>query len=321
MAIRFTTTAESSNFVKCLVYGESGVGKTTLCKTAPKPVIISAESGLLSLKDQNIPVIEISSFEDFKEAYEFVTMNPKAARFETICLDSISDIAETILAEEKKVCGADPRQAYGSYADKLLPYIKKFRDIEDKHVYFTAKARSQKDGMTEMLMWGPSMPGQQLGPALPYLFDIVMALRIGETEDKTKFRYLQTEPDLQFGAKDRSGKLDSIEEPNLTKVFAKILGDLEATRKQPDSSEVSEITEEPGDAVANRISTEPSQDEEENQGVNSEESEVEEEQEEIEEEEEFAEIEQPSTYEDEEEEEEDEDEDDFDSAAEASMSE
>ena len=318
MAIRFTTTAESSNFVKCLVYGESGVGKTTLCKTAPKPVIISAESGLLSLKDQNIPVIEISSFADFKEAYDFVTTDPKAARFETICLDSISDIAETVLAEEKKNCGADPRQAYGSYADKLLPYIKKFRDIEDKHVYFTAKARSQKDGMTEMLMWGPSMPGQQLGPALPYLFDIVMALRIGETEDGEKFRYLQTEPDLQFGAKDRSGKLDSIEEPNLSKTFTKILGSLESTDSQPDSTEVSENIEESGDEVANRNSTESSQDNVEYQEDSSEDTEVKEEQEEEEVEMEV------EVVEDKEYEEEDNDVDGietFDSAAEASMEE
>ncbi len=61
MAIRLTTTTESVEYVKCLIYGESGVGKTWLCQTAPKPVIISAEKGLLTLKHVNIPVIEMIS--------------------------------------------------------------------------------------------------------------------------------------------------------------------------------------------------------------------------------------------------------------------
>jgi hypothetical protein len=36
-------------------------------------------------------------------------------------------------------------------------------------------------------------------------------------------RYLQTQEDIQWIAKDRSGKLDAIEEPNLANLFAKAL--------------------------------------------------------------------------------------------------
>ena len=52
--------------IKCLVYGESGVGKTVLCSTAPDPIIISAESGLLSLRKKDIPVIEINSLKTLR---------------------------------------------------------------------------------------------------------------------------------------------------------------------------------------------------------------------------------------------------------------
>ena len=52
----------------------------------------------------------------------------------------------------------------------------------------------------------------------------VMALRIGQEEDGSQFRYLQTEPDIQYTAKDRSGKLDLIERPDLTHMFDKVLG-------------------------------------------------------------------------------------------------
>ena len=69
MALNFTTTrkAAQTNGVKVLVYGKAGVGKTVLCATAPKPVIISAEAGLLSLQGADIPVIEVKNIEDLVE--------------------------------------------------------------------------------------------------------------------------------------------------------------------------------------------------------------------------------------------------------------
>ena len=44
-----------------------------------------------------------------------------------------------------------------------------------------------------------------------------------EKGEKVQYRYLQTEPDLYWESKDRSGRLDPIEEPDLTKLFNKVL--------------------------------------------------------------------------------------------------
>jgi len=43
-------------------------------------------------------------------------------------------------------------------------------------------------------------------------------------QDGRKVRYLRTDQDTQYVAKDRSGRLDEIEEPNLTKIITKIQG-------------------------------------------------------------------------------------------------
>lgn len=222
MAIKLSTTKISATSVKALVYGQAGVGKTRLCCTAPKPIIISAEAGLLSLAEQDIPAIIINGVDDLAEAFLFITTNEEGMKFQTICLDSITDIAEVVLSD-LKIKTKDPRAAYGDLADKMGNMIRSFRDLPDRNIYFTAKVKRVTDelGVTQYV---PSMPGQQLVTNLPYWFDLVMAMRIGTTEEGVKYRYLQTQPDIYWEAKDRSGRLNEIEEPNLTKLFAKIIG-------------------------------------------------------------------------------------------------
>lgn len=219
MAINITSTKEQTSFIKMMVYGDAGVGKTSLIATAPNPIIISSESGLLPLAGHDIPVIKISSYDELVEAYNYCIESD----YQTICLDSLSDIAETILAEYKQD-EKDPRKAYGRLADDLLSAIRAFRDIEDKHVYFVSKQARIEDADTGMCAYRPSFPGQQLNMNIPYFFDLLLCLRIGVDKDGVKYRYLQTQGDINHVCKDRSGMLDEFEEPNLTLLFNKIKG-------------------------------------------------------------------------------------------------
>lgn len=225
MAIKFTTTKKGGEFVKVLVYGLSGVGKTKLISTAPKPVVISSEKKLISLKDYNIPVILIENHMDLQLAYDFIT-GPKGKAFETVAIDSISDIAETILAyfQANPVDGnTHPQAAYGEMAKELGPLLKKFRDIPGKHNYTIAKVKSTDDEYTSMTMFAPSLPGKVMPANIAYEFDYVFPMRIGETTKGTKYRYLQTQPCVQWVAKGVE-TLAPIEKPDLTHLFNKILG-------------------------------------------------------------------------------------------------
>jgi len=230
MAIKLTTTKKSAGHIKALCYGDAGVGKTVLCATAPSPVIISAEAGLLSLAELDIPVIEVSSVEDVKESFRFITESDSAKEFETVCLDSITEIAEVLLSQYKRE-EKDPRQAYGRMMDDMGVLIRQFRDLQGKHVYFSAKMIRVEDEYTGISTFKPLMPGKGLMNGLPFSFDEVMALRIGMTDEKVKYRYLQTQSDLQYTAKDRSGKLDEMEKPDLTHIFDKILTKKKAEEK------------------------------------------------------------------------------------------
>ena len=224
MAIKLTSTsqAQTDQGIKVLVHGPAGAGKTTLCSTLPgKPVIISAEGGLLSLRHFDIPVIEVKSLQDVKDAYVFITTDPSAAEFDTVALDSISEIAEVCLAYEK-ANNKDARMAYGALTEQMNALIRAFRDLPGKNVYFSCKQAQTKDDVTGAMLYSPSLPGAKLGQGIGYFFDLVMALRVERDTDGNVKRYLQTGRDFQYEAKDRSGSLDFYEAPDLGAIFEKI---------------------------------------------------------------------------------------------------
>ncbi len=237
MAIEYSSTEReiSVQGVKVLVYGSPGIGKTVLCSTAPVPIIISAEAGLLSLAGRNlqkiyptapisvdIPVIKVKTVQDLMDAHAFVA-GAQAAHFKSVCIDSITEIAETILSNAKATV-KDPRQAYGALLEDMMRAVKAFRDLPGKNVYMAAKMEPVKDELTGIVTYSPAMPGQKLGPQLPYLFDEVFRLGVNKDQSGNQYRFLQTGPDLQYTAKDRSGMLDPIEFPHLGNIFNKING-------------------------------------------------------------------------------------------------
>lgn len=236
--LEFTTASREavSSGVKCLIYGGSGMGKTVLNATAPRPVLISAESGALSLSPQNLkrlfgenaqgitydmPIIKVRDVAGLVDAHRWCASSNEAKAFDTIGLDSISEIMEVILNNAKRQV-KDPRQAYGELIEKGQNLIREFRDIPEKNVVISAKMEPMKDELTGVVRYGPSVPGSKLGPSLPYFFDEVFRLGVNKDQQGNPYRFLQTQPDLQYEAKDRSGALASVEYPHLGAIFAKI---------------------------------------------------------------------------------------------------
>lgn len=227
MTLKFFTTDEVSLSQGCKIlgYSGSGVGKTKLCSTAPRPFILSAEAGLLSLRKFKLPGLLIESMNDLDEAYLWATAPKNMVHYDTLCLDSLTEMAERMLNAMLPDV-KDPRQAYSFLYPKMETLIRAFRDIKGKHVYMSAKMEQSRDEISGATKWGPSMPGQKFGPKIPYFFDQVVAVRLHATKDPdgNHYRYLQTQPDLQYDAKDRSGNLLPMEPPDLTHLFNKMIG-------------------------------------------------------------------------------------------------
>lgn len=238
MALNFTTanTVSQGQGIKVLTYGGPGMGKTVLNATMPNPVLVSAESGSLSLRRANLerlygvgnpyicydmPMIEIKTVDDLVEAHRWASQSTEARNFQSLGIDSVSEIAEVVLNNAKRQV-KDPRQAYGELLEKMENTIRLFRDLP-MNVNVSAKMEPMKDELTGVVKYGPAMPGAKLGPKLPYFFDEVFRLGVNKTPQGETYRFLQTQPDLQFEAKDRSGALAPVEAPILSAIFAKIL--------------------------------------------------------------------------------------------------
>lgn len=222
MAISVKSTGSlSANGVKMLVYGQAGAGKTSLIRTLPDPIVLSAEGGLLSIQDADLPYIEINSIADLMEAYSWLT-SPDGQHYKSVALDSISEIAEVVLNHEKKIA-KDPRQAYGAMQEQMSDMIRAFRDLPGRHVYMSAKLEKSQDE-TGRILYAPSMPGNKTVQSLPYFFDEVLALRVEKDADGNTQRAIMCDSDGLWLAKDRSGKLGAWEAPDLGEIITKIGG-------------------------------------------------------------------------------------------------
>ena len=237
MGIQYTTSDQVAvaHGVKGCIYGNAGAGKTLLCATAPRPLMIQAENGTLSLTRANIervfgkntpgisysiPLAQIKTVADFEAVYLEITTRPEIWQsFDTLYIDSLSEIVEAILKHELST-NKDGRAAYGEMADRTIEWAKKFRDIPGKHVFVTCEQGLSSD--TGLM--GPSMPGKILHRKLPYIFDEVFQISIGEDPTtRQPFRFLRTQSDLKNYAKDRSGALDTRgESPFLYNIISKI---------------------------------------------------------------------------------------------------
>tara|TARA_Y100000593_G_C4153546_1_gene258292 strand:- start:209 stop:691 length:483 start_codon:yes stop_codon:yes gene_type:complete len=144
--------------------------------------------------------------------------------YDTVCLDSITEMSEILLSQEKAK-SKDPRRAYGEVIEVMIKTMRRFRDLPI-HVVFIAKQARERDEATGMFHYQPMMVGAKLPTQIPYFFDEVLVLRTfdDETKEGNKIvsRWFQTRVGQNYIAKDRSGKLAEFEEPNLTNIINKL---------------------------------------------------------------------------------------------------
>lgn len=218
MQLSSTNSLSSKAGVKIFVYGKSGSGKTVMCSTAPNPVIISTESGLLSLRRFNLPFVEAATLADV-ENYISQLMSKK--EFATICIDSISTAASRELSKIMPNY-KNKQQAFGEILERMTALMWKIQLSSGKHFYITGHLDTYQDE-TGMIMFGPGFPGKGLNKVSPYIFDEILYAHKVKLSDGKEVFALRTQVTANIEAKDRAGALDELEQQNIGNIINKIM--------------------------------------------------------------------------------------------------
>lgn len=208
--------------VKMLIHGGPGSGKTPMIKTAPRPVLCATEPGLLSLRDWDGPVWEAYTVPRIEEFMRWITSSAEARNFDTVGIDSVSQMTEIKLAEALKE-NAHGLKAYGVMSDWTMPYLRDLFTMQQKHVYLIAKQFASDEGGGVMKK-RPYFPGKELNVKVPHLYDeILCAGTFTIPGVQGEQRAIRTLDSLTVAARDRSGKLDEFEPCDIGALIAKCM--------------------------------------------------------------------------------------------------
>lgn len=173
---------------KVLLYGHHGWGKTYQCrffeKKYGKGLIISGESGLISLSDCDIDVVEFSSWDgkhdpasdvySFKGICKMIASDPEFARqgYSWLAIDSLTELSDRCMDEvEKGFKDPNDMRKWQEYARQFKGALKWVRDLPF-HVYVTCLAKTERNSNDENEYW-PSVTQKSVAESVPALFDHV----------------------------------------------------------------------------------------------------------------------------------------------------
>lgn len=245
--------------IKAVILGPSGIGKTTLLRSLdPETTLFfDLEAGSLAVEGWQGDEIRPRTWDDcrnlaaliggpnpalrdeqFYSAAHYNHVNAEGAassfdKYETIFIDSITVAGRLCFqwssgqpeAFSEKTGKPDTRGAYGLHGREMLAWLSQLQQARSRNIVFVGILDQKEDdyGRTQ---WIPQIDGSKVGRELPGIVDQVITYQEVQAEDGAKFRALVCTSPNSWGypAKDRSGRLDQIEEPHLGKLFAKIKG-------------------------------------------------------------------------------------------------
>lgn len=255
--------------VKIALFGRPGIGKTTLLKTvaATRTLFVDVEAGDLAVLDWPGDTLRPKTWPQFRDLAVFLAgANPalpadapfSEAHFEHVCqqygdpaqldkydtffVDSITVLSRMCFSWAKSQPAAfsertgkpDSRGAYGLLGQEMITALTHLQHARGKNVVFVAILDERIDDFNRKV-FVPQIEGTKTALELPGIVDQVVTLAEIKSDDGSSYRAFvcQTINPYGYPAKDRSGRLDLLEAPDLGALIAKCASSTTSTESTP----------------------------------------------------------------------------------------
>lgn len=140
--IKKATELQISKTVKMMIYGQAGMGKTTLALSMPKPLLLDFDNGVKRVNNAQLADVDIVQISNWAEVLQ--VLNEDLSVYQTIVVDTIGKMMDFIIAYR---CGQrNPRiQDWSTINNDFQQFIKRLNDLQ-KNVVFVAHRDVQQDG-------------------------------------------------------------------------------------------------------------------------------------------------------------------------------
>jgi len=210
----------------CLLWGESGIGKTpyaaTLagCEQTAPCLLLDVDKGSMSVVDEPRPtVFEVTSWSQAEKVYSLMKAQkweelakflgtPNVLEYRSVVIDSGTELEILLRKTVQTETGSEdiPEQRdYLKTQERFKPLYRKFRDLPGVSVVMIAGVRDIREEISGIVKYYPAFtPG--LVHDLVRMTDLVIYMDVKE-EDKKWVRVIQTHPTRRIVARSRSPKL------------------------------------------------------------------------------------------------------------------
>lgn len=186
--------------LKGLIYGEPGLGKTTLALSSPNPLLIDFDNGLRRVaKQHQLDSVQIESYQDLLD----ILLKEDISAYKTIVIDTlgkmIDRMGDWLALSNPRLKQSDGQLSMKGWGSIKLEFQKllKLLDGKNKSVIFVAHSKEEKDGdITKMRPDVAGSSGKDIVKELDFMG--FMSMKSGK-------RTIDLMPNEQYYAKNSLG--------------------------------------------------------------------------------------------------------------------
>lgn len=207
--------------IKALVYGQPGLGKSTLALSTPDPVLFDFDGGIQRVNGAfQCPTLQVQNWTEVLQALQELEKEPND--FKTIVIDTAGkmlDYMSTYIIQQDnrlgKRDGSLTLQGFGARKIMFINFLKRV-SMMGKHVIFVAHEREEKDGDIRIVR--PEIGGSSAGDLIKELDLVGYMQAIGNK------RTISWTPQEKFYAKNTCNLPPMQEIPIIIDAQGKIIG-------------------------------------------------------------------------------------------------